>query len=114
MAAHTAKEMRARRERQARYRQTEKGRHTQRNAWLKARYGITASDYDAMLAAQDGRCAICGTTEPEGRRGVFCVDHDHETGAVRGLLCWPCNRRLGVLEMREWREAADRYLAQSR
>ena len=108
---HGPKEMEARRVRQARYRVTDKGRHAQRNGWLRHRYGITVDDFDRMLRDQDGKCAICGTTEPGGRRGVFAVDHDHQTGRVRGLLCFPCNRRLGVLEMFGWRELAERYLA---
>jgi hypothetical protein len=56
---------------------------------LRRRYGITAQDADAMLAAQGGLCAICGAA-PAGR-----VDHDHETGAVRALLCFNCNGGLG-------------------
>jgi hypothetical protein len=56
---------------------------------LKRRYGITAQDADAMLAAQDGLCAICRTAP------AAHVDHDHETGAVRALLCFNCNGGLG-------------------
>jgi hypothetical protein len=56
---------------------------------LKRRYGITAKDADAMLAAQAGVCAIC-LRAPAGH-----VDHDHETGAVRALLCFNCNGGLG-------------------
>ena len=64
----------------------------QRSALLKVRYGITFADYDAMLMKQDGRCAIC-RKPPKGR--YLHVDHDHETGAVRGLLCARCNTALG-------------------
>ena len=46
-------------------------------------------DYDAMLAAQGGVCAICGNP-PKTRR--LHIDHDHKTGKVRGLLCFQCNR----------------------
>ncbi len=58
------------------------------------KFGITVEDYERMLAAQAGRCAICNSTEPGGR-GVFHVDHDHATGTVRGLLCTNCNAGLG-------------------
>ena len=49
-----------------------------------------------MLAAQDGKCAICGTTST-GNRKAFHVDHDHKTGKVRGLLCSNCNTGIGNL-----------------
>lgn len=65
-----------------------------RNQRLQETYGITADDYALLLAAQDGRCAICYGKRP----GNLDVDHDHKLGncreAVRGLLCKRCNRRL--------------------
>lgn len=54
-------------------------------------YGITADDYATLLAAQGGRCAIC-RARPKSKR--LAVDHDHKTGAVRGLLCSRCNHDL--------------------
>lgn len=54
-----------------------------------ASYGLTLSEYDTILAAP---CGICGNPE----RPVH-LDHDHSTGAVRGGLCGPCNRALGIL-----------------
>ena len=69
-----------------------------RNANLKLYYGITSADYDRMLTEQNGRCAICGTDQPIGNRKYFSVDHNHETGKVRGLLCNPCNKALGLLQ----------------
>jgi len=47
-----------------------------------------------VLAAQEGACAICKVTAPGGQ-GTFHVDHDHKTGAIRGLLCHHCNTALG-------------------
>lgn len=57
------------------------------------RYGITVADYDALLEAQRGGCAVCGY-EPAIDKPLQ-VDHDHATGAVRGLLCGNCNSALG-------------------
>lgn len=67
------------------------------DANLRKSYGITADDYEAMLSEQEGVCAICGSDDPGTRdhRKRLHVDHDHETGRVRGLLCSPCNRLLG-------------------
>ena len=66
--------------------------------WLKAKYGIvvTLEDYNKMSAAQDGVCAICQKVDKTGRR--LAVDHDHNTGEIRGLLCGRCNRLLGQAE----------------
>jgi hypothetical protein len=66
-----------------------------RDAHLRRTFGITLEDFDAMLAAQGGGCAICGRPAPEG--SSLHVDHDHETGVVRGLLCFTCNGALGML-----------------
>lgn len=60
------------------------------------RYGITVEDYDRMLSSQDGLCGICLAPPGQGRR--FAVDHDHKTGAVRGLLCTNCNTGIGKLQ----------------
>lgn len=57
------------------------------------KYGLTVADYANLLAAQNGKCAICGRTE-NGKRINFDVDHDHVTGKIRGLLCNRCNRLL--------------------
>jgi hypothetical protein len=62
---------------------------------LKKNYGMTVEQYDALLLAQDGRCAICGTDKPYKNKDKLCVDHDHITGIVRGLLCDRCNGLLG-------------------
>ena len=62
---------------------------------LKRCYGITLEDFNEMLVEQGGVCAICRKDEPGGRHGEFHVDHCHDTGKVRGLLCDACNRMLG-------------------
>lgn len=60
------------------------------------RRGLTVADYERMLAAQRGRCAICRRQDPRGN-GRWHIDHDHVTGQVRGLLCSNCNLALGYL-----------------
>jgi hypothetical protein len=83
---------------------------------LKAKYGMTLDDYDAMLEDQQGRCAICGLTPAEAghkgkHEGILFIDHDHETGKVRKLLCRDCNFGLGFFhDSPERLEAAARYL----
>lgn len=77
---------------------------------LKLRYGLTREQYEQMLEDQGHACAICATPTPGGRGNRFHVDHDHETGEVRGLLCWPCNTKLAVLENRDFYEKACIYL----
>jgi hypothetical protein len=57
-------------------------------------YGITPEDSQAFLDKQGGKCAICSGSLVPGRKGMQ-VDHDHETGKVRGFLCAPCNTMLG-------------------
>jgi hypothetical protein len=80
---------------------------------LRTRYGMTEAEYDAMLAAQGGGCAICSATPTDGKR--MPVDHDHETGVVRGILCDPCNVGLGRFrDNPELLTAAVAYLHRSR
>ncbi len=65
--------------------------------YLRRKFNITADTYFQMLKAQNHKCAICETAQAvEGRR--FCVDHDHKTGKVRGVLCQPCNTALGLFK----------------
>lgn len=69
----------------------------QRAHQLKSKYGITETDYLEILQEQRGVCKICGTTKVGGKWKVFHIDHDHQTGKIRGLLCTNCNRGLGLL-----------------
>jgi hypothetical protein len=64
------------------------------NQMLKNSYNLTVSEYTEMLNAQNGVCAVCGGNN-KGKR--LAVDHDHKTGAVRGLLCFKCNVALGFI-----------------
>ena len=68
---------------------------------LKKKYGITIADYEKLFEDQNGTCAICD--KPETRictKGIIqslSVDHDHNTGLIRGLLCDRCNKAIGLL-----------------
>lgn len=57
---------------------------------------MTLEEYNAKLEEQEGRCALCGTTEPSSRNGLMLPDHCHTTGRLRKLLCMPCNSGLGM------------------
>lgn len=59
---------------------------------LRTKYNLSYEDYEELLIKQDGRCAICN------RIRKLHVDHCHETGRVRGLLCNNCNCGIGNLQ----------------
>lgn len=72
-------------------------RTTGRAALLRNRFGLTIAQYDALLEAQGGVCGICGRKPAaHERKQDLCVDHDHGTGQIRGLLCGECNSALGL------------------
>lgn len=63
----------------------------------KKRYGLLEEDIARRVEEQGGRCAICNARFEVGKKASFHIDHDHKTGAVRGLLCATCNLALGML-----------------
>lgn len=65
-----------------------------RNNFLKHKFGIDIKQYHQMYKDQDGNCLICGKPQSE-LKGKLCVDHDHITGKIRGLVCADCNHGLG-------------------
>jgi hypothetical protein len=65
-----------------------------RNERLRNNFGISLSEYNKMLEDQGGFCAICGGVD---QNKALAVDHDHETGEIRGLLCSKCNTTLGLI-----------------
>jgi len=75
-------------------------------ARLKHGYGMTPADLRAMLDAQDAVCAICKSPL---RKPI--IDHDHRTGAVRGLVCNRCNCWLAPIEAQGFIERALAYLS---
>lgn len=91
------------------WRESHKDKQVQyRRRFNLASYGITEAEYDVMLNAQGGGCAICRKPCRSGRQ--LAVDHDHRSGRVRALLCVVCNQSLGVYET--IREEAARFLAE--
>ena len=79
-------------QRMYRKRRPEVGREAQRRWRMKSIYGTTVEDYDAMFEQQGGVCGICHHPQESKK---LAVDHCHETGKVRGLLCENCNTGLG-------------------
>lgn len=85
---------------------------SKRNENLRKRYRITEKVYNSILKGQGGKCAICGTTESKTKwSDNLFVDHCHDTGLVRGLLCTHCNKGLsGFQDSIKFLKAAIEYL----
>jgi hypothetical protein len=73
----------------------EKRKGYKRKCLLKQTYGMTLDEYNELLEKQNYGCAICGNNN--GNRVMF-VDHNHETGEIRGLLCTRCNCAIGLFD----------------
>lgn len=84
-----------------------------RNCDYKRTYGITLEDFNRILTAQNGLCAICGKSNASSKRH-FAIDHCHKTGKVRGILCYGCNRALHILDSEELLKKALTYLEKSK
>jgi hypothetical protein len=79
-----------------------------RRQYLAAKFRLDQDEYDRLLAAQGGRCAICHHVQPSG---YLAVDHDLASGRIRGLLCTSCKNGLGgFLDSPERLRAAVAYL----
>lgn len=81
----------------------EKRKRLYRKHNLKSKYGLTIEDIEIMLKNQNYKCAICGKEiflhgASMDNNKIARVDHNHETGKVRGLLCNDCNRGIGLLK----------------
>lgn len=78
-------------------------------AWHLRQYGLTVEQFDAMVIDQLGLCEICGAADKR-----LCIDHDHRTNAVRGLLCNTCNLAMGYFEkIRHLTDRFEKYLEQN-
>jgi Recombination endonuclease VII/HNH endonuclease len=81
---------------------------------IERKFGLSLADYSALVALQDNKCAICNCAETATRNGrvkALAVDHDHETGEIRGLLCVACNTGIGKFkDNRNTMLAAIKYL----
>jgi hypothetical protein len=67
-----------------------------RTKWLQKQYGLTLSEFGAMVVDQNGGCAICGTEIDLNDKHSCNVDHRHADGFVRGILCSKCNQGIGL------------------
>lgn len=81
----------------------EKCKRLKRKSDLKKKYGLIPEDLERMLRDQDNKCAICGQEiflhgSSVDKNKIARVDHNHETGKIRGLLCNDCNRGIGLLK----------------
>lgn len=65
---------------------------------IRKTLGVSEQQYQDLFRAQGGRCAICASGNPGGKRERFCIDHCHATGVIRGLLCVSCNSGLGYFK----------------
>jgi hypothetical protein len=87
-----------------------------RAARLRNKYGITQKEYEELGEAQQWKCAICGSKDSGSKNSDnLSVDHCHDTGRIRGLLCHPCNAGIGYLkESEEIMNKAINYLKEVR
>ena len=80
------------------YYSSEKGVESSRRSHLKINFNITLEEYNEILISQNYKCCICNNYETSYRNEVLSVDHCHNTGKIRGLLCNTCNRALGLFK----------------
>lgn len=90
-------------------RDPEKRKFQVKKSLIKKRYGIIYEDYLSMHHEQEYKCKICKRHASEFKKGLV-VDHDHENGKVRALLCNTCNSQLHVLENKELYDKCMNYL----
>mgnify|MGYP003139666740 CR=1 FL=1 len=74
---------------------TKLGRRHRKNLELQWHYGITIEQFEDLLKECEGKC-VCGKTRGRANKAALHVDHNHDTGQIRGLLCHSCNRTIGL------------------
>lgn len=95
---------------QKQYQKNPKNKQNDKKWRLLKTYGITLEEWYQMFEKQNGECKICHTHQSK-LKNKLCVDHDHITGKVRGLLCQGCNSGIGYLkESKRILESAIKYL----
>lgn len=88
-----------------------------RNASLKRKYNIDIETYEQMLKEQDNLCGICeqslitNSQKGWGGKREACVDHNHKSGKVRGILCRGCNLALSMIENKIFQQKSNQYLS---
>lgn len=73
---------------------SERRRKWHRRYHLRSKYGLSVEDYEFLMVVYDSKCGICGREQPDGLH----IDHEHESGRIRGLLCGSCNRAIGLMQ----------------
>ncbi len=68
-----------------------------KDAYLRRTFGISLADYNKVLRHQNGRCAICKRPVTDFKNAL-AVDHNHNSGSLRGLLCWGCNKAISMFQ----------------
>lgn len=83
-------------EKQKEYKRKHYNPEQSRDYSLRYRYGMTSEGFESMFDSQGRKCALCRSDKTDSKN--FVVDHCHETGRIRGILCSSCNRALGIFK----------------
>ena len=77
----------------ASYTETPEKKEQRRRRLIKKKYGLSYKDWEGLWYSQSGRCAICNKFIDDPKD--ICIDHNHKTSKIRGLLCKECNLGIG-------------------
>lgn len=105
----------AKREYRKEYYRTPEWQEKLRRSHLKSKFGLTQEDYERMLRDQNGVCLICKQYRTQSNKNYLHIDHCHDSGKIRGLLCYYCNAGLGWFQDNtEYLNGAIQYLEEKR